>query len=250
MPVGVRLQQGRDESSRCRRLRTVSWFPLLGCQPYFCTWERFSVAKTLETFYVDLFIKMTHCSLARPSQQRSLTARAALRRRGSALGDIRLRHHGDPAIPEDRERPPSARVLWQPFTGQRAACDRMDGRAAPLEEIHRFAFRPCYAFVENVAGLRRIGGRRVAPPNRPTDRGTSTTQAYRKRKTSEFLGAVGASDCRPSCLVRLLETTHDPDAGHPEPEYATDQGSSRAGSRSILRENRQSLRGEPAARKS
>ena len=99
MPVCVRLQQGRDEPSRCRRLRTVSWFPFLGCQPYFCTWERFSVAKTLETFYVDLFIKTTHCSLARPSRQRSLTARAALRRRGSALGDIRLRRHGDSGRP-------------------------------------------------------------------------------------------------------------------------------------------------------
>ena len=149
------------------------------------------------------------------------------------LKDIRLLRSRDlaPVIPENRERPLlfSACAPCQPFTKQRTKRNRKDDRAALLDETHRFieAFRPCYVFVENVAGLQNVDQEK-GPVGR-------FTQLLEKLGYECHTGILKAQDFgvpqyrrRFVLLASLLgpievpKATHGPDTDHPEPETVWD----------------------------
>ena len=148
------------------------------------------------------------------------------------LKDIRRLRHRDLASVisenrENREHPLlfSACAPCQPFTRQRTTRGREDDRATLLDEIHSFieAFRPCYVFVENVAGLQKVD-RKKGPVSRFTqllarlgyehDTGILKAQdfgvpQYRRRFVllASLLGPIEVPDA-----------THGPGTNHPELE--------------------------------
>lgn len=147
------------------------------------------------------------------------------------LTDIRDSEHLDlkSVLPETRVRPLlfSACAPCQPFTKQRTTRDREDQRASLLDAIHPFIkeFKPCYIFVENVAGIQKV------------DRKTATVGRFiellDRLQYKHNMGILKAQDfgvpqhrrrfvLLASLLgpIKLPEATHGPGTANPELESA------------------------------